>query len=139
MGTRSYTDIVEGDDVILRFYRQFDGYPSGHGVELAELADRVIVNGYGLNMTSKTHANGAGCLAAQIIATLKDGIGGIYIMRPSDDFEDFNYRVEVPEKVGLDFDATARPTLVCFDQDREVFRGDPRDFKAFAEKYEGVE
>ena len=28
-------------------YRQFDGYPSGHGVELAQfLAGMVIVNGF---------------------------------------------------------------------------------------------
>jgi len=56
-----------------------DGYPKGHGVELAELCNVTIVNGYGGGDQAGTHANGMGCLAAQIVKGLKDGIGGIYL------------------------------------------------------------
>ena len=36
MGTRSLTFVYEGEKPIVNMYRQFDGYPSGHGAELAE-------------------------------------------------------------------------------------------------------
>lgn len=47
MGTRSLTFMSdECGDVLVCMYRQFDGYMSGHGVELAEfLAGFPIVNG----------------------------------------------------------------------------------------------
>ena len=38
MGTRSLTFVYdENNTPVLNMYRQFDGYPSGHGAELAEL------------------------------------------------------------------------------------------------------
>ena len=36
MGTRSLTFVYEDKTPILNMYRQFDGYPSGHGQELAD-------------------------------------------------------------------------------------------------------
>ena len=36
MGTRSLTFVYDGEQPIINMYRQFDGYPSGHGQELAE-------------------------------------------------------------------------------------------------------
>tara|TARA_R100000654_G_scaffold16524_6_gene34679 strand:+ start:5005 stop:5451 length:447 start_codon:yes stop_codon:yes gene_type:complete len=101
MGTRSLTYIEESYETcvadeennnevhkttknILCMYRQYDGYPSGHGMELAEfLQDFNIVNGYSIT-DPKPSANGMGCLAAQIIAHYKDGIGNIYIHHPDD-------------------------------------------------------
>ena len=44
MGTRSITVVYDeyNDKPVVCMYRQFDGYPSGHGRELAEiLKDRV--------------------------------------------------------------------------------------------------
>lgn len=80
MGTRSLTAFVDdtGKEIV-RLYRQFDGYPTGHGADLVKLCDVAIVNGIGAN---KRVANGMGCLAAQVIAGLKDGPGGIYIEAP---------------------------------------------------------
>lgn len=85
MGTRCLTFVENGvGDKFVCIYRQFDGYPSGHGSELADfLKDMVIVNGFNSRDTRKV-ANGAGCLAAQLIAKLKDGVGGIYIEPISD-------------------------------------------------------
>lgn len=82
MGTRSLTIILDGNQELVRFYRQYDGYPEGHGVDLAKLCDVKITNGIAMNKRGKPDkksANGMGCLAAQIIAGLKDGPGNIYI------------------------------------------------------------
>ena len=47
MGTRSLTYVYDNDDVpVVCMYRQFDGYPTGHGSELAHfLVPFKIVNG----------------------------------------------------------------------------------------------
>lgn len=73
MGTRCLTVVKDGgkdaQDIIC-LYRQFDGYPDGHGAKLHELfGDFVIVNGLGGQ--SPNVANGMGCLAAQLVAKLK--------------------------------------------------------------------
>ena len=95
MGTRSLTFIYDDTGTVLvNMYRQMDGYPSGHGKELAEfLAPIVMVNGIG--QTDKKIANGPGCLAAQLVAHLKDGAGGIYINPVSavDCGQDYQYHV----------------------------------------------
>ena len=83
MGTRCLTFVTNDEGLpIICMYRQMDGYPKGHGVDLAKfLAPIKVVNGLGLN--NETVANGAGCLAAQIVAHFKDGPGGIYLHRPN--------------------------------------------------------
>ena len=46
MGTRSLTHFVEEGETLATIYRQFDGYPEGHGIELLNfLRDMHIVNG----------------------------------------------------------------------------------------------
>ena len=78
MGTRALTFVYDGDKPIVNLYRQYDGYPTGHGAELAAfLEDFRIVNGIGRETTRV--ANGMGCLAAQIVAHFKDSVGGFYI------------------------------------------------------------
>lgn len=79
MGTRSTTIVLDGNQELCRIYRQMDGYPTGHGLDLAKLCNVQIVNGFGSGMKAGTHANGMGCLAAQIIKGLKNDIGGIYL------------------------------------------------------------
>lgn len=102
MGTRSltfvYTDHRDGSDCepIINMYRQFDGYPEGHGLELAEFLNSFdeVVNGIPLGDNRKV-ANGMGCLAAQMIAHFKDGVGGIYIypVTTKDCWQDYEYHV----------------------------------------------
>jgi hypothetical protein len=87
MGTRSMTIVLEGNKELVRFYRQYDGYPEGHGVDLAKLCDVTLVNGIGADKAKI--ANGMGCLAAQIIAGLKDGPGNIYIEADRDEIGDW--------------------------------------------------
>ena len=87
MGTRSltfvYTDhygTTTGPEPIINMYRQFDGYPTGHGAELATFLTsfEAITNGIPIGDTRKL-ANGMGCLAAQLVAHFKTGAGGFYL------------------------------------------------------------
>lgn len=80
MGTRSLTFVYDGKTPVVCMYRQFDGYPSGHGAELSEFLDQfeAITNGIAVGETRKT-ANGMGCLAAQLVANFKTEVGGFYL------------------------------------------------------------
>jgi len=101
MGTRSLTYIKDqyedNDNTIICMYRQYDGYLSGHGKELAEfLQDFTVVNGYN-SLTPARSANGMSCLAAQLVAHFKDGIGNIYLYpsNTSDVGEEFIYTISL--------------------------------------------
>ncbi len=86
MGTRSltfvYTDHYDGEvcEPIINMYRQFDGYPSGHGAELAGFLGsfEAVVNGISFDEKRKV-ANGMGCLAAQLVGHFKTDAGGFYL------------------------------------------------------------
>ncbi len=83
MGTRSLTVVMDGKDEIMLLYRQLDGYPTGHGQDLKDfLAPFKICNGFGTEQSKGKWANGMGCLAAQIVAHFKDGIGQFYLYKP---------------------------------------------------------
>ena len=76
----SFSEIPE--KVIVSIYNHFDGYPEGLGVTLASyLEDKKITNGLGKDRYSVF--NGLGCMAASIIAELKDEAGQIYIEDPT--------------------------------------------------------
>ena len=102
MGTRSLTFVYDstGDngesEPIMCIYRQYDGYPSGHGHELAQfLGSKTLVNGFG-GVDLEVEANGMSCLAAQLVVQLKHGVGGIYIYAPvlgRDYSQDYEYHV----------------------------------------------
>jgi hypothetical protein len=99
MGTRSLTFVYDGDKPILNLYRQYDGYPTGHGAELAAfLEDFRIVNGIGRETTRV--ANGMGCLAAQVVAHFKDSVGGFYIhsVESTECGQDYEYHVYQKDK-----------------------------------------
>jgi hypothetical protein len=81
MGTRSLTVFKEDDGTeIVVLYRQMDGYPSGHGDELAALLrDFAIGNGIPVVGRPPKFANGMGCLAAQVVAHFKCEPGEFYL------------------------------------------------------------
>lgn len=102
MSTRSITVVKSHGKDVLTMYRQSDGYPSGHGQDLADfLTGFKVVNGLGGDNPSKL-ANGAGCLAAQIVARFKEGAGGIYLVAAGQR-EEYVYTitVEVGQPIGL--------------------------------------
>ena len=76
--------------VEVQVYKHFDGYPSGHPVELAEfLSEFKIVNGLGQD-TNKV-ANGLTCLATQYIAAFKMVPGDLYVENPDTQHGDIEY------------------------------------------------
>lgn len=79
MGTRSLTVFVENDGTeIAVLYRQFDGYPDGHGKELfGFLKGKILVNG--LSGDQSKVFNGMGCLAGSVIAHFKTDPGHFYL------------------------------------------------------------
>ncbi len=80
MGTRSLTVFEDQDNKeIAVMYRQFDGYPDGHGQALADyLRGKRLVNGFQEQDRDKAF-NGMPCLAASVVAHFKEGIGNFYL------------------------------------------------------------
>lgn len=83
MGTRGlsyfYPSEKTDEQPILCVYRQYDSYPEGHGIDLAEFLEPfTLVNGIPVGDTRKL-ANGMGCLAAQFVAHFKKEAGGFYV------------------------------------------------------------
>jgi hypothetical protein len=154
MGTRSLTFVYDGKEPIINMYRQYDGYPTGHGAELAEfLAPYTLVNGLGLKETRKV-ANGMGCLAAQLVANFKDGAGGFYLYPTSavDCGQDYEYHIFDNVLTFLDEDGIERKTtelriaitnrgcnffgLTMSDTNESIFEGNLAEFTAFCTEKE---
>ena len=140
MGTRSLTRIIprqkglsysEGHhhvkESVINMYRQYDGYPEGHGVDLAEFLDGFnVVNGLSIPRPTKV-ANGTGCLAAQLVQHFKDGPGGIYLEalngEPGDSWEEYIYTLYPKE---------GEPTFMSIysiHEDQVIFVGTPKDLQ----------
>lgn len=102
MGTRSITVIREAGAKVSEIYRQYDGAYEGMGLDLVGI----------LNKTEQEGFNGANCLAATVVCTLKGGDnptwGNVYLYPPSackdgDDYEgqygvDYLYEIDVTNK-----------------------------------------
>lgn len=136
MGTRSLTFVYDEDGrTIISMYRQYDGYPSGHGKDLAEFLEPItMVNGIG--MTEAVIANGPGCLAAQLVAHFKDGPGGIYLKPTTavDCGQDYEYHIAPHgEGAGLTITCHSIEGLRPFRR-KKIFDGSIEEFKAFCEK-----
>lgn len=121
MGTRSLTVIAdeEGKEICV-MYRQFDGYPTGHGQELAEfLCGKRMVDG--MRDHNHNQFNGAACMAASIVAHFKEGPGGIYLhpAGTSDCWEDYIYTVR-SQGVGRPVRLTVTPS---FGGGEDIFDG----------------
>ncbi len=95
MGTRAITTVKDHDNkTLVVLYRQSDGYQDCHGKELKEfLLSKILVNG--ILEYSGNIANGMGCLAAQLVASLKDEVGLHYIYPEgvADGWVDFSYTI----------------------------------------------
>lgn len=134
MGTRSTYRVIEQwkdkgkviNTELCLVYVQYDGYPTGHPLAVAEwLSKGKVVNGLKMNET-KLVFNGAGCLAAQLVSKLKgDGAGGTYIhplKHRGNCGEDYLYDVIVKEDFSIEY--------VCHNnyEEKELFRGTPEEF-----------
>lgn len=121
MGTRSLTYIKENNSVsktICCIYRQYDGYPEGHGRDLFNTFGKTkIINGYG-DQKAPLFANGMGCFAAQVINNLKTDIGGIYLYPPDskDVWEEYTYTFYLHNEI-----LYLKVVEVCGEKKRKIF------------------
>ena len=83
----------EPNQTIVDIYHHWDGYPEGLGVTLADyLNGKKVTNGLGRD--NDNLFNGMGCLAASLVAELKDGPGDVYIEpRESHGWIDYQYYI----------------------------------------------
>lgn len=131
MGTRSLTFVYENENKtgkLMCLYRQMDGYPSGHGKDLADfLVGRVVVNGYNSNTPQKA-SNGMGCLAASLVAELKDDIGGFYLFPTNTRKagQDYEYHIYPNTEGGVN--------VIVKCHKKTVFKGDTDQFLLFCEE-----
>ena len=139
MGTRSLTLVYdERRQPILNLYRQYDGYPKGHGAELALFLERGrLVNG--LSGRDEPVFNGMGCLAAQLVTNFKDGPGGFYIhsVTETDCGQDYEYHVYLDEQQQICVRVTDRGCnafgLTLSDKNECLFDGPVSEFTDFCE------
>ena len=136
MGTRALTFVYEGDKPLVNLYRQYDGYPTGHGAELAQfLSEFHITNGISSGETRRT-ANGMGCLAAQVVAFFKESVGGFYIhsVDATECGQDYEYHVYQKDKE-LRVRVTDRGCnffgLTMSDTNESLFDGSVSEFAKF--------
>jgi hypothetical protein len=126
-------------------YRQFDGYPTGHGAELAEfLNGGELVNGLGVER-DQLQFNGMGCLAASMVSHFKKEPGGFYI-HPTDVRDcgqDYEYHVS-EKKNGLYvevYNCGCNFFGASGDTHELIFQGSLKEFTEFCKEKEtaGVE
>ena len=105
MGTRSLTvfnDELNNEEIVV-LYRQYDGYPEGHGTDLLNFLNNMnIVNGIS-NDEKRKIANGMSCLSAQIIAYFKKAPGDFYLHSAGtrDIGEEFIYTLYYTEELRI--------------------------------------
>ena len=109
------------DKTIVDIYHHWDGYPEGLGVTLASYLDNMkITNGISSKDDPDYVFAGLGCLAASIVAELKDGPGNVYIEDPNrkHGWLDYEYFVSGDEYKDI--------WISIFDGDECIFVGKPQ-------------
>jgi hypothetical protein len=99
-------------------YHHYDGYPEHLGVKLASYLDGYyVVNGSGRE--GDKLFNGLGCMAASIVAELKDGPGDVYIEDPErrHGWIDYEYYIWADDYKDI--------WISIFDGDECIFVGKP--------------
>jgi len=132
MGTRALTFVYDGSTPIVNMYRQYDGYPSGHGLELAQFLTRGRLV-QGLSGKEQVVFNGMGCLAAAMIANFKETPGGFYIYSVEEtecgqDYEYHVYQVEDEIRVRVTNRGCNMFGLTMSDTNDNIFDGSAVEF-----------
>ena len=124
----------EPNQTIVDIYHHWDGYPEGLGVTLASYLDgKRIVNGIGSKDNENLIFNGIGCLAASLVAELKDGPGNVYIEdRGTHGWIDYYYVIWG--------DTDKEIWISIFDEGECIFVGKPdKLIEKYGEKYSFLE
>ena len=96
MSTNALTIITQNGSPIMTLYRHWDGYPTGHGKELVEFLAGFQITTSRVDQPGKW-ANGAGCLAAQLVAHFKKGCGDFYLLSPTaENVYEWAYYLDIP-------------------------------------------
>ena len=148
MGTRSLTTFKEdhNNEEIVVLYRQFDGYPEGHGIDLFRFLNKMnMVNGIAGGEKRKI-SNGMSCLAAQMVSYFKDEPGSFYLYRADtrDVGEEYIYTIYVNH----DIDNNEREIMIrvektAYDESfenksmEEMFDGPTDNYKEWLESLVG--
>jgi len=148
MGTRSLTTFKEdhNNEEIVVLYRQFDGYPEGHGIDLFRFLNKMyMVNGIAGGEKRKI-SNGMSCLAAQMVSYFKEEPGGFYLYRADtrDVGEEYVYTIYVNH----DIDNNEREIMIkvektSYDEGfenkfmEEIFNGEIDNYKEWLETLVG--
>ena len=148
MGTRSLTTFKEdhNNEEIVVLYRQFDGYPEGHGIDLFRFLNKMnMVNGIAGGEKRKI-SNGMSCLAAQMVSYFKDEPGGFYLYRADtrDVGEEYIYTIYVNH----DIDNNEREIMIKVEKTsyderfenrfmEEIFDGEVDNYKEWLESLVG--
>lgn len=119
MGTRSLTYVYSHGEPVVCMYRQYDGYPTGHGAELAEF----------LNGTSVY--NGMDCLAALMVAYFKKEPYNFYL-----------YPTKLNQACGQEYEYHLHQNKISVvvpdETDRVLFEGSWEDFAKYCDVKETV-
>ena len=110
----------EPNKTIVDIYHHWDGYPEGLGVILASYLNNMrITNGIGSKDDPNYIFAGLGCMAASIVAHLKDGPGNVYIEeRGKMGWIDYYYYIWGDYNKGI--------WISIFDGDKCIFVGKPQ-------------
>ncbi len=131
MATRAMISIAKREEgvsfseipnqTIVDIYHHWDGYPEGLGVTLGwYLSGKRVVNGISGSDNEDLIFNGMGCLAASLVAHLKDGPGNVYIEpRESHSWIDYHYYIWGDESKTI--------YISIFSSDDCIFVGEPED------------
>jgi len=148
MGTRSLTTFIESykdqngkkkKKKLITMYRQYDGYPEDHGLELANfLCQGEMVNGLSIEWKN-VQFNGMGCLSAQVVEYFKNGSGGIYLQREHKNSGEC-YRYEIIS----DFETNELTVKILevgymklgeyINKTRTIFKGTPKEMVEYCNK-----
>ncbi len=132
MSTHSLTIVKDNlNNTLVSLYGQYDGYPNYHGKNLYKfLVDMFITNGLAVGANKENIANGAGCLAAQLVSNFKTEPGDFYLINENQDCgEDYRYIITVSGIGENQFNIKVQNS-----NKREIFSG---DIKAFGEFISG--
>lgn len=118
-------------------YIQYDGYPEGVGVQIAEfILSGKVVNGIGLAEETRQF-NGFGCFLAQYIAAHKSGAGNLYMEPPKpkgheDGWQEYEYTVTFSTSDNMGGGTWSISILENYNGGKVIFEGTPEEL---LEKY----
>ncbi len=96
MSTNATIKITEKGKTLCNLYVHWDGYWDGLGKDIVNIISKgKLQNGLSGNKTLGSQFNGAGCLAATLIAKLKTEPGNIYLATDGtqDDMNHYDLKV----------------------------------------------